>query len=74
MNAIVVKYSTLNKTAQQELNDFMDFLLSKQENTRINLLMAYKKKILNVGIWSDSDLKIFEENRILFNQWKIQDW
>ena len=74
MNAIVVKYSTLNKTAQQELNDFMDFLLSKQENTRINLLTAYKKKILNVGIWSDSDLKIFEENRILFNQWKIQDW
>jgi len=74
MNAIVVKYSKLNKTAQQELNDFMDFLLSKQKNTKTNFLTAYKKKILNVGIWSDSDLKFFKENNKLFNQWKVLEW
>lgn len=74
MNAIGEKYSKLNKTAQQELNDFMDYLLSKQKNVKINIVPDYKKKILNVGVWSDADLKIFEENKQLFDQWKAPKW
>ena len=74
MNAIVYKYSKLNNTAKQELNDFMDFLLSKQKNTNSQFILAYKKKILNVGVWSDDDLNIFEENNKLLNQWKVPEW
>ena len=74
MNDIVVKYSRLNKTARQEVNDFMDFLLSKQGPNKTNLQSTYKEKILGVSIWADSDLKIFDENQKLFNQWRVQEW
>jgi hypothetical protein len=74
MSEIVVKYNRLNKTARQELNDFMDFLLSKQKTDKPIFLTTYKNKILNVSIWSDSDLKIFDENQKLFNQWRVQEW
>ena len=68
MSEIVVKYNKLDKIARQELNDFMDFLLSKQKNANPMLLSNYKNKILNVSVWSDSDLKVFDENQKLFNK------
>ena len=63
MNNIEVKYNRLNKTARQEVNDFMDFLLSKQKTTTPNFLSNYKNKILQVSVWNDSDLKIFDQNQ-----------
>ena len=74
MSDIVVKYNSLNKIARQEVNDFMDFLLSKQKTNKPNFLTPYKNKILNVSHWSDSDLKIFDENQKLFNQLGVQEW
>ena len=74
MSDIVVKYNRLNKTARQEVNDFMDFLLSKQKTSKPNFLSPYKSKILHVSNWTDSDLKIFDENQKLFNQWRVQKW
>jgi len=74
MSEIVVKYNKLDKIARQELNDFMDFLLSKQKNTKPTLMSTYKNKILSVSVWSDSDLKVFDENQKLFNNWKVQEW
>ncbi len=74
MSDIVVKYNRLNKIARQEVNDFMDFLLSRQKTNKTNFLTPYKNKILNVSDWSDSDLKIFEENQKLFNQLRVQEW
>ena len=74
MNDIAVKYNRLSKTARQEVNDFMDFLLSKQKTEKVKLLSNYKKRILNVSIWSDDDCKTFAENQKLFNQWNIQQW
>ena len=74
MSDIVVKYNRLNKIARQEVNDFMDFLLSRQKTNKTNFLTTYKNKILNVSNWSDSDLKIFEENQKLFNQLRVQEW
>lgn len=71
MNEIVVKYNKLDKSARQELNDFMDFLLSKQIKEKPKLLTTYKNRILKVSVWSASDLKIFDENQKLFNNWKI---
>jgi len=74
MSDIVIKYNRLNKTARQEVNDFMDFLLSKQKIKEPNFFSTYKNKILNVSIWSDSELKIFDQNQELFNQWRVQEW
>ncbi len=74
MDDITIKYNKLNKYRKQELNDFLDFLLSRQKNEKKNPITDYKKKILTVSIWSENDCKIFHENRKSFNQWKVQEW
>ena len=74
MSDISIKYSFLNQTAKQEIINFIDFLLSKGETKKQNTLSAYKKKILQVSTWKKSDLKIFEENKKLFSQWKTEKW
>jgi len=72
MTDIVLKYNSLNKTAQQEVNDFLDFLLIKQKTKNSN--QNYKSKILSVSTWADSDLIVFNNNQSLFNQWHIEKW
>jgi len=74
MSDVLLKYKLLNKSARQEVNDFMDFLLSKQKTHKPGPVDAYKKKILNVSTWTESDLSVFKENAKLFNNWKIQEW
>lgn len=72
MTDLMLKYSLLNKSAQQEVNDFLDFLLSKQKIKKTNI--DYKIKIHTVSTWSDSDLAVFKNNQSLFNQWRIEEW
>jgi len=71
---IVKKYNQLNKHANKEVEDFVDFLLSKQKPGISDFPSSYKQKILQVSNWSDSGLKVFDENQKLFNQWNVQDW
>ena len=72
MSDLMLKYSLLNKSAQQEVNDFLDFLLSKQKIKKTN--MDYKTKIHKVSTWSNSDLAVFKNNQSLFNLWRIEEW
>lgn len=72
MTDIILKYNLLNKNAQREVNDFLDFLLSKQKSQKTN--MDYKIKINAVSTWSDSELAVFKNNQSLFNQWRIEEW
>lgn len=65
MDEILVKYNSLDENAKKEVLDFMDFLLSKTGVTNKKSNLAYKDKILSVSVWSDDDLKIFEENKKL---------
>jgi hypothetical protein len=74
MNDISLKYRLLSKSARQEVNDFMDFLLNKQQAKNNNSLSGYKKKILSVSTWTDSDIQVFKENQKLFNSWRIEEW
>jgi hypothetical protein len=72
MADIVLKYNLLNKNAQQEVNDFLDFLLSKQETKKTN--DDYSTKILSVSTWTDSDLVVFKNNQTSFNNWQVEEW
>lgn len=74
MSKIEIKYNKLNNARRRELNDFLDFLLSRQKNEMKKSLTDYKKKILSVSTWSDEDCRQIEENQNAFNQWKIQEW
>ena len=35
---------------------------------------AYRQKIAGIGEWSEDDLRVFEENRKAFDQFKPQEW
>lgn len=74
MNDILLKYSLLDKTAKREVLDFMDFLLSKKRTIKKKPSSDYKKKILTVSTWTETDLKIFDENQKQFDQWKVEKW
>ena len=35
---------------------------------------AYKQKLANVSVWTDDDLKVFEESKKAFESLKPQQW
>ena len=73
MSDILSKYNLLDKAARKEVLDFIDLLLSKKKAKKKSL-SAYKEKILSVSTWTDEELKVFDENRKFFNQWKTEEW
>ncbi len=74
MDSSILKYNLLNAFEKKEVSDFIDFLFSKKKNADKQPPGNYKKKILSVSVWSDEDLKAFEENSKQFNQWRPETW
>jgi hypothetical protein len=35
---------------------------------------AYRKKIANIGVWTDEDIKVFNENRKVLDNFNPQEW
>jgi len=71
---ISLKYRLLNKSARNEVNDFMDFLLSKRKNSARPYLPQYKKKILQVSVWNETDLDLINDTKKRINEWNIPKW
>jgi hypothetical protein len=74
MSELMMKYSMLDELGQQEVNHFIEFLLSKKRKQKQKSLTNYKDKILQVSVWSEDDVKVFDENKKHLNQWTIQEW
>ena len=74
MNKILTKYHALSPETQQQVDDFLDFMLVKDQNRKSFDMRAWKEKIKSVGVWSEEDVQPFEENRKLFNQWQSPEW
>jgi len=72
MNDILLKYNTLSPEVQKEVNDFLDFMLSKDK--KILDIKSWKSKIKNISTWTVEDIKTIEEGRQRFNQWKTEEW
>jgi hypothetical protein len=74
MTDLALKYSLLDTSSKKEVLDFMDFLLTKETKSKKTLKADYKKKILKVSVWSDSDIDLMIQNQQQFDQWKTQEW
>ena len=74
MTDLILKYSLLNPSGKKEVIDFMDFLLTKEIKSKKLLKTAYKKKILKVSVWNDSDIDFIIQNQQKLYQWKVQEW
>jgi hypothetical protein len=59
--------STLVKQLLKELG-----VTIQQEGTFDSAL--YEQKLLNISVWNDEDLKIFEESKSAFESLKPQQW
>jgi len=73
MTEVQLKYQKLDPLAQKEVDDFIDFLLSKKTEKKFDM-ESYQQKLLKVSTWSEEDVKVFEENAKLFNKWTIEEW
>lgn len=74
MTDLALKYNLLDNAAKKEVLDFVDFLLTKETKSKKPLKAAYKKKILQVSVWSDLDIDFMVQNQQKLNQWNIQEW
>ena len=74
MNELLTKYHALSPETQQQVDDFLDFMLTKDQEKKTFDMKAWKEKIKEVSVWSEEDVAVFEENRKLFNQWKSPEW
>ncbi len=57
MTDLALKFNLLDPSARKEVIDFMDFLLTKETKSK-KPLTNYKKKILKVSVWSDSNIDL----------------
>mgnify|MGYP001185904863 FL=1 len=73
MSELLIKFNQLEPLQKQELLDFLDFLLTKSKKKKPDL-SNYKKQLLEISVWSEEDLAIFEENKNRFNEWQPTEW
>ena len=74
MKEVMSRYNLLDKEDQKEVIDFLDFLLYKKSKEAKFDLDGYKRKIMNISVWSEADMLTFDENAKLLNQWQIEKW
>ena len=74
MDELFRKYKALSPQGQQEVNDFLDFILSRHPKKKVFDTKAWKEKVQEVSVWSEADIQVLEENSKLFSQWKPEEW
>jgi len=74
MTDLILKYNLLDPSGRKEVLDFMDFLLAKEIKSKRPVKSAYKKRILKVSVWNDSDIDFVMQNQQKLNQWKAQEF
>lgn len=74
MNDILTKYNSLSPDIQKEVNDFLDFLMSKHKHQKQFDMKSWKNKVKNISRWKEEDLKGIEKGVQQFNLWKPEKW
>ncbi|MBV6443564.1 MAG: hypothetical protein DYG98_22685 [Haliscomenobacteraceae bacterium CHB4] len=72
MGELISKFELLDPAGKQQLLDYLEFLLSKKEKKFD--YEEYRKKILEVSVWSEEDVAVFDEIRQGFKNWKVKEW
>jgi hypothetical protein len=39
-----------------------------------NSMSKFREKLLEMPVWTEEEVAVFEENRKLFNQWTVEEW
>lgn len=73
MDNAILNYHQLPPLEKQEVADFIEFLLAKIKKNKADPPKQRKRNFPD-SVWSEEDIKVFEENRKLFNQWEPPTW
>ncbi len=74
MNDISLKYELLDKSSKNLVSELMDFLLSRAKSAEQKTHKSYRDRILDVSVWSDEDMKLFNDNQKRYGQWMPKEW
>jgi len=74
MNDFALKYDKLDIISKREVEDFLDYLLSKKKIHASQKVSSYKQQLLEVGIWSDDDISIMENFQKSMINLEIPKW
>jgi len=58
----------------EEIKSFLKSRGIAVDNPKTLDIEVYRKKIANIGVWTDEDLKIFDDNRKVFDNFKPLEW
>ena len=64
MSELLLKYNSLDAFGKQEVMDFLEFLIQKNEAKKY---AEYKQKILQVSEWTEADIKEMQKNATKIN-------
>lgn len=74
MDELIIKFGLLDPLRRQEILDFLDFLLSKQQEEKAESFDSYKTSILKVSTWSEEDIEAMQANSKKMNTWQVPEW
>jgi hypothetical protein len=72
MEKWLLQYQTLTPEGQKEVTDFVEFIASKTKKQRPLSLKNWKRRLLNVSVWSPKDIEILRKNNL--KSWKPKEW
>lgn len=74
MDQLIIKYQSLSPQRRKEVEDFVDFILSKEKSEMKFDVKIWQEKIKQLPQWSEEDLEVFEKNTKAFQNWKPEEW
>ena len=70
----MMKYKSLSPAKQKEVEDFVDFIASRENAKEDFNMKAWQTKIKTLPAWTETDLKVFEENSKAMTHWNPSEW
>lgn len=74
MSEFTLKILSLDKEAQQEVADFVDFLITKKGRIKKRDPETYRQLLMTISVWSDEDIDPIDEARHNFDNWTATKW
>ena len=74
MDELIIKFGLLDSARRQEILDFLDFLLKKQQEEKAVSFDSYKASILEVSTWSEEEIEAMQANSEKLNTWQVPEW
>ena len=74
MDSMIDNCKSLPPPYQQEVNDFIEFILMKAKAKKRFNVKNWKQRITNVSVWSEKDIQVMKKNSKGLSSWTAPEW